>query len=402
VNQVPGTGPAVEVELVLEALPDAYLVTDLTGAIRHANPAACQLLSRTRKRLEGSSLIDLLDDPEGATTALFARWAGSSAFRPGAVRLHDGRALRCDGARLAHHRLLWLRLRSREETLAPFRRVHDEVETTNLRELSRRLEASVAELGRANRQLLAANEEIQQYARAVAHDIRTPLFTIQGFARLLEQGDLVEGAGAEYVRLILESARRLANITDGVLAVARLEPAALPTTEIDTAAVARDALADLDADVRAVDAHVVIGDLHPVAVHEPSLRRVLQNLLGNSLRHGAVPGRPLRIEVSSRVVDTYIEISVRDDGSGIDDADRERIFTLFYSGQATPVPPGSGIGLASCRKLVNGWGGAIACEPVPGPGVRFFFTAPAANSIGAPRSPSPGRAVHAPSTSRVG
>jgi signal transduction histidine kinase len=399
-NQDHGTGPAVEVELVLEALPDAYVVTDLAGTIRHATSAACQLLSLERKGLEGTNLIDLFDDPEDLTVGLLARWAGSSAFRPGAVRLHDGRALRGDGARLAHHRLLMLRLRPREDTLAPFRRVHDEVETANLRELSHRLEASVADLGRANRQLLAANEEIQQYARAVAHDIRMPLFTIQGFARLLEQDDLVDGPGAEYVQLILESAQRLSHVTDGVLAVARLGPVMLPTAAIDTAAVARDVLADLDAEMRAVDAHIAIGELHPVVAHEPSLRRVLQNLLANSLRHGAVPGRPLQIEVSSRVVATDIEISVRDDGAGVDDADRERIFTLFYSAQTTPVPTGSGIGLASCRKIVNGWGGTIACEPVAGPGVQFVFTAPAARSIDKRRSTGRGRAAHAPSRAR--
>jgi signal transduction histidine kinase len=394
-------GPAVEVGLILDALPDAYLITDLSGGIRHANPAACRLLSRTRERLEGASLAGLLDDPEHAS-GLFARWAGSSSFRPGAIRLQDGPALRCDGARLSHHRLLWLRLRRREEVLAPFRRVHDEVETANLRELSRRLEASAAELGRSNRRLLAANEEIQQYARAVAHDIRTPLFTIQGFARLLERDDLDDASGAEYVRLILESARRLADITDGVLAVARLQRPAVATTEIDPAAVARDALADLDATLRAVDAHVVVGDLHPVAVHEPSLRRVLQNLLGNSLRHGAVPGRPLRVEVTSRLVDAYVEISVRDDGAGVEDADRERIFTLFSRGQDTLVPAGSGIGLASCRKLVSGWGGTIACEPLPGPGVRFYFTAPAANAIEAPGAPAHGSPSQLSSASGAG
>jgi signal transduction histidine kinase len=397
VNQDPDTGTVVEVGLVIEALPDAYLVTDLTGAIRHANPAACELLSRTRVRVEGTSLIDLFDAPTDVTTGLLARWAGSSSLRPGAVSLHDGRALRCDGARLARHRLLMLRLRPREDTLAPFRRVHDEVETANLRELSRRLEASVAELGRANRQLLAANEEIQQYARAVAHDFRLPLFTIQGFARLLEQDDLVEGSGAEYVQLILESAQRLAQVTDGVLAVARLGPAGFSTAEIDTAAVARDVLADLDAEVRAVDAHVVLGELHPVVAHEPSLRRVVQNLLGNSLRHGPVPGRHLRIEVSSRVIETDIEISVQDDGAGVEDADRERIFTLFHGAQSTPGPTGSGIGLASCRKIVNGWGGTIACEAVAGSGVRFFFTAPAARSLDERRSPGPRASAHAPS-----
>lgn len=374
----PPRGTAVELDAVLEVLPDALLVTDLAGTVRHVNPAASELLALTRETLEGVRVHDLVTAHDQDTATLLARWAGSSALRPGTLRLPDGRALRCDGARLPHHELLLLRLRSREAALVPFRQVHDRVETANLRELSRRLEASVAELGRSNRQLEAANDEIQQYARAVAHDVRTPLYTIQGYVRLLEHEGMVAPEGAEFVQRILDSTRRLADITDGVLAVANLRPSVEVPVSVDTEAVFRDVLADLDAELRTVDVRVVVGDLHPVAVPEPALRRVLQNLVGNSLRHGAVPDRPLVVEVSSRVVGSEVQLAVRDDGRGVDPADREHVFTLFYRGTTGAASPGSGIGLSSCRKLVNGWGGTITCEPVAGPGALFVVTAPAA------------------------
>lgn len=362
---------------VLAPLPDAHLVTDLAGSVRYVNRAAQQLTDGASLGVGVSSLADVVADPS-VVPGLLRRWSGTTAFRPGALQLADGRRLRCDGARLPGRDLILVRLRDQHETLTPFQRVNHHLDTANLRELSRRLEESVRELHESNIRLAAANEEVQQYARAVAHDVRTPLFTMQAFARLLEEDGHVDETGTEYLRSILDSSTRLQETTDALLAVARLAPnSPASTTTVDTSVALDQVLADHATELRDVDVRVHAADLLPVAVEPSALRRVLQNLVLNSVRHARVPGRPLNIEVTSRRVGSDVAIRVCDDGVGIGGEDPDTLFELFRRGPGSAAVPGTGIGLAACRKIVAAWGGTIRCEPGPNAGTSFTFTAPA-------------------------
>jgi signal transduction histidine kinase len=362
----------------LAPLPEAHLVTGLDGTVGFASPAAERLLDVDHGGLAGRSFADLLDEPP-ALAPILGRWSRTTSLRPAPLQLADGRQLRCDGARLTGHPLLLVRLRDRGDALTAFQQVNDRLDTANLRALSRRLEASVAELRESNLQLAAANEEVQQYARAVAHDVRTPLFTIQAFARLLAEDGHVDEAGTEHVRSILDSTARLQQITDALLEVARLDRASPAGGRSDLAAALDDVLADLAAEVDPVAVTVTSGPLHPIAVECSALRRVLQNLVVNAVRHGTVPGRPLHISITSRRDAGEVTVAVCDDGAGVDERDRARIFELFHRGTRATETPGTGIGLAACRKIVAAWGGTITCEPVPDTGTCFVFTAPAAH-----------------------
>jgi signal transduction histidine kinase len=368
----------------LAPLPEAHLVTGLDGTVGFASPAAERLLDTDHGGLAGRGLSDLLAEPP-TLAPILGRWSRTTSLRPAPLQLADGRQLRCDGARLAGHALLLVRLRERGDALTAFEQVNDRLDTANLRALSRRLEASVAELRDSNLQLAAANEEVQQYARAVAHDVRTPLFTIQAFARLLAEDGHVDEPGAEHVRSILDSTARLQQITDALLEVARLDRTGPTGGRSDLAAALDDVLADLAAEVDPVAVAMTAGPLHPVAVESSALRRVLQNLVVNALRHAAVPGRRLHISVTSTRVGDDVTVAVRDDGAGVDDRDRDRIFDLFHRGAGAAETPGTGIGLAACRKIITAWGGTITCEPAPDTGTCFVFTAPAAH--GPARSP---------------
>jgi signal transduction histidine kinase len=361
-----------ELTHVLGLLPDAHLLTDLDGTVRFANPAARRLV----EIVVGGRLAEVVTDRAELAGSL-GRWGRSADLRPGQLQLVDGRRLRADGARIQGRALLLLRLREHEQASAPFARVTERLETANLRELSRRFEATVHELRAANLRLAAANDEVQQYARAVAHDVRTPLFTIQGFAQLLAEDDHVDEVGAEHVRFILDSTDRLQQTTDALLEVARLGRQISPTNVRTDARRAVDAvLADLTGELRAAEVHVEVHDLPEVAVDGAALRRVLQNLVVNAVRHATVPDRPLRIEVTGRQEGEIATIAVRDDGVGVPETDRERLFELFHRGVDAAGTPGTGIGLAACRKIVTAWGGRIHCEPADGSGTRFVFTAP--------------------------
>lgn len=368
------------VEQLLPLLPEAYLVTGMDGTIRAINPAADELLPPARA---GASLAALLADP-AALEDVLGRWSRSTSLRPGRLALADGRQLRGDGARLSDASLLLVRLRPLERSASAFQRVNERVEAANLRELSRRLEATVDELRSANLRLAAANDEVQQYARAVAHDVRTPLFTMQGFAQLLAEDGHVDETGSEYVRFILDSTARLQQTTDGLLEVARLDrvaPRADRQSQSDASVALGEVISDLGTELR--DVEVAAERLPTLAVEPSALRRVLQNLIVNSVRHGRVADRSLHIEVTSRQLGGTVAIAVRDDGAGIREEDRDRLFDLFHRGAGSADTPGSGIGLAACRKIVTAWGGTISSEPVDGSGARFVFTAPAADHASA-------------------
>jgi signal transduction histidine kinase len=361
-----------ELTHVLGLLPDAHLLTDLDGTVRFANPGARRLV----EVVVGGRLAEVVTDPAELAASL-GRWGRSADLRPGMLELVDGRRLRADGARVQGRALLLLRLRPHEQASAAFARVTERLETANLRELSRRFEATVHELRAANLRLAAANDEVQQYARAVAHDVRTPLFTIQGFAQLLAEDGHVDEVGGEHVRFILDSTSRLQQTTDALLEVARLGRQTSPTNVRTDARRAVDAvLADLTGELRAAEVQVEVHDLPDVAVDGAALRRVLQNLVVNAVRHAPVADRPLRIEVTGRKEGETATIAVRDDGVGVPEGDRERLFELFHRGVDALDTPGTGIGLAACRKIVAAWGGSIHCEPADGPGTRFVFTAP--------------------------
>lgn len=373
----PGALPDGVVQL-LALLPEAHLVVTVDGVVCAANPAACELVPDARA---GAPLADLLAEPTDADDVL-GRWSRSTSLRPGRLGLADGRQLRGDGARLPDASLLLVRLRPLERSASAFQRVNERVETANLRELSRRLEATVDELRSVNLRLAAANEEVQQYARAVAHDVRTPLFTMQGFAQLLAEDGHVDEAGTEYVRFILDSTARLQQTTEGLLEVARLDRAGpRGDRQADAGVALEEVISDLGTELR--DVEVTADPLPALAVEPSALRRVLQNLIVNSVRHGRVADRPLHVEVSARQLGGTVAISVRDDGAGILEQDHDRLFDLFHRGAGSADTPGTGIGLAACRKIVAAWGGTISSEPVEGPGARFVFTAPSAERASA-------------------
>lgn len=365
---------------VMGMLSEPTLVLDEAGHVVMDNVAARDLLGMGR--LEGRRLHDLVSAPD-VVDRLLRRWRTTTARRPGVITTVNGERLRCDGGRLRGRSLLLVHVRPQHRALQAFSHVNVQVDAANLRQLSDRLQKTIAELSAANRRLAAANDELGQYASAVSHDLRTPLFAIKGNLELLIKEELVTDEGMALAEATVRATRRLERTTSALLSVARLEPDERPSEPVDTGGVLDHVLEALQADLDAADADLVVDSLPPVLVAEAPLGQVLQNLLANSLAN-RFPDRRPRIEISARRLDSMVEISVRDNGTGIDVGDHERIFELFRRGNAGHA--GSGIGLTTCRKLVNRWGGDIRSVPVD-MGAMFTFTAPSPH---AQRVPSRG------------
>jgi PAS domain S-box-containing protein len=243
------------------------------------------------------------------------------------------------------------------------------------RDLTPRKEAEEALL-QAVMDLRVANEELDRFAAVAAHDLTDPLRTITGFAELLEQGELGEAERA-YAQHIRASGMRLSAMLDGLLTYARAGQAPEPAELVRLDRAAGQVIDDLAASISARGARIDV-DLPAdaaVATNAGDIRVVLQNLISNAVKF-ADPRRP-EVRVSGTRTNGSWRVTVQDNGEGIAQEDRERIFGAFERAGAGIDLGGYGLGLAICHRLVDRYGGSIGVESDPPNGSTFWFTLPA-------------------------
>ncbi|MGE5492527.1 MAG: ATP-binding protein [Actinomycetota bacterium] len=245
--------------------------------------------------------------------------------------------------------------------------------------LERRVAERTAELEKANEALLHSNIELQHFAHAAAHDLQTPLRSIAGFTQLLRQ--VTQGCGdeqvAQWTTQVLDNTKRLQVLIQGLLAYTRLEAQGLPHDPVKLQEVVEQVTASLDVLIRERSAHVQICPLPTLSVDRIQIAQVFQNLIENGIKYNQ--SRAPRIAIAAeRLGDEWV-FSVTDNGIGIDPKHYERIFDIFRRLHSYHQVPGSGIGLALCRRIVERHGGRIWVESRPGEGSTFYFTLPIQN-----------------------
>jgi PAS domain S-box-containing protein len=247
------------------------------------------------------------------------------------------------------------------------------------RDLSERKEAEDA-LRAAVDELRSANAELDHFATFAAHDLATPLTTIEGFADLLLRAELPEPERA-YAEHIHASSERLAETLRGLLAYARSGRPQRPPGPVDLGTVLGQVLADLAGPIarRAVRVSVAVPEGATLLADPADVGLVLQNLVTNAVKFSH-PERPALAVGAERVDPGAWRVVVEDNGSGIADADRERIFRAFERAGTVTGTPGHGLGLAICQRLVDRHGGRIGVDSTPGQGSRFWFELPAAGA----------------------
>jgi PAS domain S-box-containing protein len=219
------------------------------------------------------------------------------------------------------------------------------------------------------------------FVSTVSHELRTPLTSIYGFAETLKRAD-VDFSDAEretFLRYIASESERLIRIVDDLLDVARLEAGTLEVAlePTDVGRVAREAVAVAGGRAngsRSFSVQIEPADLAVRADREKFVQ-VLDNLLDNAVRYSPEGGT---ISVAARARRGAAEITVADEGVGIAEADRQRVFTKFFRSERAPAAPGAGLGLFLVRGLVTAMGGRIWVESEEGLGSRFTFELPLA------------------------
>lgn len=231
-------------------------------------------------------------------------------------------------------------------------------------------------------QLVAANQELEAFSYSVSHDLRSPLKTIHGFSHLLERiiGDKAGEKGRHYLNRIRTGAQQMSELIDGLLSLAQLSRDKLQIDKLDLSDIARrieqelrERDPDRQAQLRIQDKMQISGDKRQLAV-------VMQNLMDNAWKFTSK--RELaRIEIGSKTgVANETVYFVKDNGAGFDMAYADKLFGTFQRLHSLADFSGTGIGLATVKRVIDRHGGRIWAEGQENGGAAFFFTLPAVDA----------------------
>ena len=255
------------------------------------------------------------------------------------------------------------------------KQAEDEVIKLN-RELEHRVEERTLELKRANEDLAAAKTEIETFTYSVAHDLRSPLRLIDGFSILLlkKQRERLDRDGQDHLERIRASARRMGQLIDDLMNLSFVMRAEVVPGEVDLSAIAMSIAIDLEKADPERKSDFVIEEGLAARGDERLLRMVLENLLGNAWKFTSKKDGP-RIEFCRcGEEDGKYVFCVRDNGVGFEMAHAERLFQPFQRLHSQDEFPGTGIGLATVRQIVQRHGGRVWAEGAKGAGAAFYFT----------------------------
>jgi light-regulated signal transduction histidine kinase (bacteriophytochrome) len=244
----------------------------------------------------------------------------------------------------------------------------------------RQVEKAEAELKRRADELGRANTDLERFAHVVSHDLQEPLRTVTGYVQLLSQdlGGKLQPEQDRFMQSALAGAARMREMILDLLAYSRAGRQELHRTDIDTAPVLADAIANLQASIAETGAEVQAGPMPHIHADPRMVVQVFQNLLSNAFKfHGKDP--PV-VTIEAARADSEVVFSVADNGMGIDAADIGNLFVPFQRLAAAAGHPGSGIGLSTCRRIVERHGGRMWVQSQVGRGSTFFFTFPQVTS----------------------
>jgi PAS domain S-box-containing protein len=225
-------------------------------------------------------------------------------------------------------------------------------------------------------ELKRSNEDLKQFASAASHDLQEPLRGIESFIRLLEKrykGKLDQKAD-EYIDYVVNDVGRMQMLIKDLLEYSRISVKEKVVSPVNCSVVLEQALSNLRSAIEESSAEVTYDLLPAVMGDEAQLSRLFQNLIGNAIKFRSK--EPLKVHISADREENAWIFAVRDNSIGIDPKQAERIFLIFQRLHSRHEYPGTGVGLAVCKKIVERHEGRIWIESEPEKGATFFFTIP--------------------------
>ncbi len=379
------------------ASPDPLAISDPDGRFVEINAAFVKILGYTRDEVIGRTTKDLgvYLDPK-ARDRIRADFLANGYVRDFEVDLINragdvvhglvsGEIIDIDGRRfnLAIFRDITDRKRADEARQASEDALRES--EARLRSMNEELEARVRErteeLVRANRELEERNRELQSFAYVASHDMQEPLRKVQTFADVIRNdfASSLPSDGTAYLDRLQHSAARMSQVLSDLLAFSRVTAEPQATSEVRLDDVVRDVLEDLQLAVEAADPDFEIDADVIIRADEAQVRQLLNHLIMNALKYRRNEGR-CRISIGVQLEATpdgeVCRIEVADNGIGFDMRYAEKIFEPFQRLHERGSYPGTGMGLAICRRIVHRHGGAISVDSRSGEGSRFTIVLP--------------------------
>ncbi len=233
-----------------------------------------------------------------------------------------------------------------------------------------------AALRQATRELRRSNAELEQFAYVASHDLQEPLRMVTSYLQLLERrykANLDEDA-SDFIAYAVDGAARMQTLIQDLLTYSRVGTRGASFEPTDCQAVLDQVLQNLEVAIAESDTQIDSGPLPNLSADASQLAQLLQNLVGNAIKFRG--DSPPRVQVAATQRDGDWMFSVQDNGIGIDPQYSERIFQVFQRLHGIGQYPGTGIGLAVCKKIVERHHGTIWVESQPDAGATFFFTIP--------------------------
>ncbi|MDB5036695.1 MAG: domain S-box [Bacteriovoracaceae bacterium] len=354
-----------QLALIVESTEDAVFSIDLNRTILSWNQGAEKLFGYTAEEAIGRD-AGFLGDPDAAVEE------AASKLMP---KILNGESIQ--------RFEMWRKKKNGERmllsyTVSPTKNEKGEVagvcvvarDITDLRKAEDEVRRLASNLARSN-------EELKQFAYVASHDISEPLRTMSNFASLLKMDYLnrLDSSGQESVNFIIDASNRMKHLIDSLLNYSQVEQTSLNLQRVDCALLIERLKIDLKSSLENSKAELIVGDLPTVNADEVQLNQLFQNFISNALKF--FRNAPPRVTISGKRDGEEWIFSVKDEGIGIDPNHHGRIFQTFQRLNSNGEFPGGGLGLATCKKIVDRHGGRIWVESFPGHGTTFYFSIPA-------------------------
>jgi PAS domain S-box-containing protein len=368
-----------ELEIIIDSIPGLVFYKDTNNRFIRVNKYISDAYNMSKKQLEGVNLDELhtkeqaqvyyeadlqviqsrqskinIDEPWETETG--TRWVSTSKIpyidETGEVIGVIGVSLDVTERKLA------------EEELNKYRE--------HLEDL---IKERTAELDDAVGNLQRSNKELEQFAYVASHDLQEPLRMVSSFTQLLERRykDKLDADANEFIQFAVDGANRMQRLINDLLDYSRITSRGKDFNEVESSQLLGQAVSNLHQLITENTAMVTNEDLPVLKVDESQLVRVFQNLIENAIKYKKKTELP-KVHISCKNQIEFYEFAVRDNGIGIDKQFHDRIFIIFQRLHAKEEYPGTGIGLAICKRIIERHGGKIWFDSKPNEGTTFFFT----------------------------
>lgn len=338
-------------KILLESTPDALVVVDKDSRIVLVNQETEKLFHYKREEIIGRHIDELLPENGTPPSEQVSRFKLSSPKEQFALTKNK-------------------ELFPVEVSVSPLE--SEELIIRNIRDITRNKEEE--ERLRKYSILEAKSKEMEQFTYIASHDLRHPLLTIINFIKIFEEdyGSQINDGARKYLSTISESADRMDKLIIGLLDYSRLSQIKT-LEEVDCHKIMQEVLTDMNATIKLSGAKITIADLPKITAYNLEIRQLFQNLLANAIKFRK-KDILLEIEISVLTEQGFHRFEIRDNGIGIEEKNKARIFQIFQRLHPAETYEGVGLGLAYCKKIVEMHNGNIWVESKLNEGSTFIFT----------------------------